>query len=418
MTSFWRIFSLELTALVRSKTLALLTGASVVWMLAFPHFVKGDGTADGLHELIVHYSLGGVFALLVVSLLASATGSIARERAAKRLQTTMVRPVRYVSIALGKMLALVAAGAFVLAVACLILACEADLSRPCSHVLSPLLPSPREEARAMYDAYMKDPDTPVAVKRASKSLIMRILTQRAADHYVTIQTNATVAWNFNPGQLPKAPVPLAVRMRFTNQMDLRQDVLGVFRTGAAEGVVSNITQAVLTIPLSGQLAESRLTFENRGKSALMLRPRKDINLLVAADAFGFNLLRAYVEMVAILALMIAFGVLLSAALGRPVALFVAFVTLIVGEMSPSVIDQYPDELETKVVDRIGLCITRFAADVTSPVSSLAPLDALAKDECVEPRDVLRLVLVDLVALPLALSFLAACALPRKQDDMV
>ena len=147
----------------------------------------------------------------------------------------------------------------------------------------------------------------------------------------------------------------------------------------------------------------------------MLRPRKDINLLVPADAFGWNLIRAYVVLVAILAFVVSLGVFLSAGRGRPVAMFVAFVMLVVSEMSPSVVQQYPDELETKFVDRIGLYITRFAAEVTRPVSAAAPLEALAKDECVEPMAVLRFAVADLLAAPLLLSLLAALILPRKQD---
>ena len=126
----------------------------------------------------------------------------------------------------------------------------------------------------------------------------------------------------------------------------------------------------------------------------MFRPRKDINLLVSADAFGWNLLRAYVVLLAILAFIVSVGMFLSAGLGRPVAMFVAFVTLIVSEMSPSVVAQYPDELETKIVDRIGLYITRFAAEATRPVSAAAPLEALAQDECVEPATVARLAVAD------------------------
>ena len=199
--------------------------------------------------------------------------------------------------------------------------------------------------------------------------------------------------------------------------------MGEFRFGGLGAVVSNITQAVLTVPLrpvpgaAAQAgADGELSFENRGRSALMFRPRRDIELLSPADAFWRNLLRAYVEMVSILSLVVAFGTLLSSCLGRPVALFVAIVALIVSEMSPSVIEQYPDELETNAVDRIGLYITRFAADVTRPVSSLSPLEKLAKDECVEPAESVRLVVSNLVALPVVLSLLAAFLLPRKQED--
>ena len=53
----------------------------------------------------------------------------------------------------------------------------------------------------------------------------------------------------------------------------------------------------------------KLTFIKEGTSALMFRPRRDIHLLLPADAFGWNLLRTFAALVAILALVIAFGVL-------------------------------------------------------------------------------------------------------------
>ena len=419
MKKFYEVFLLEIRALVRSKTVAMLVIAAVSWMLAFPHIVKGDGTAEGLRELIVRFSLGGVFALLVVALLASATGSLAKERVARRLQLTLVRPVRYAVVALGKILAHVVVGAVVLATACIVMVFSQDMAVPCSHVLSPLTPSPREEAVEMYGKYMADPMTPDAVRRAKKSTVLRLLENRAIDRYDTITTNSVAEWRFRGLEGLNG---LAVRMRFTNQMNMRQEVRGVFRLGNLEGVVSNVTQAVLTIPLrpkSGDvesLEDVRLTFENRGDSALMLRPRRDINILAVADSFGWNLLRAYLEMVFILSLVVSLGVILSAGLGRPVALFVAIVALIVGEMSPSVVEQYPDELETNVVDRIGLVITRFAASVTKPVSSLSPLGALSRDERIESRDVAWLALSDVVVAPFLAALLASLAMARKQED--
>ena len=419
MKKFYEVFLLEIRALVRSKTVAMLVIAAVSWMLAFPHIVKGDGTAEGVRELTIRFSLGGVFALLVVALLASATGSLAKERVARRLQLTLVRPVRYAVVALGKILAHVVVGAVVLAAACIVMVFSQDMSVPCNHVLSPLMPSPREEAVEMYGKYMADPMTPDAVRRAKKSTVLRLLENRAIDRYDTITTNSVAEWRFRGLEGLNG---LAVRMRFTNQMNMRQEVRGVFRLGNLEGVVSNVTQAVLTIPLrpkSGDvesLGDVRLMFENRGNSALMLRPRRDINILAVADSFGWNLLRAYLEMVFILSLVVSLGVILSAGLGRPVALFVAIVALIVGEMSPSVVEQYPDELETNVVDRIGLVITRFAASVTKPVSSLSPLGALSRDERIESRDVAWLALSDVVVAPFLAALLASLAMARKQED--
>ena len=419
MRKFAEIVLLELRSLVRSRTLAMLVVATVAWMLVLPHVLKGDGTAEGARELYLRFSLGGVFVLTVVAMLSSATGSLARERAAKRLQLTVVRPVRCFVIVLGKAAAHVAVGAVVLLTACAALALEVGFSAPCHHVLSPVLPSVKEEAEAMYEAYMKDPQTPDAVRQAKKETVLRILASRAADHYQTIPTNAATSWRFPVAQ--QEPFPeILVRMRFAAQYDMRQDVRGRFTLGDAAASVSNITQAVVTVPLDRtrgpEAGADTLTFFNGGKDALMLRPRKDISLLLPADAFGFNLLRACLVLLAILSLVVSFGLFLSAGLGRPVALFVALVTLVVGEMSPSVLDQYPDELGANFADRIGLFITRVAVDVTSPISSAKPLESLANDECVEPAAVLRALLQDALALPLLLSLLSALVIPRKQED--
>ena len=409
MRAFLEVVRLELKALARSKTVLFLLVASIAWMVAFPHLVRGDGTLEGARELDVHFSLGGVFALLVVSLLASATGSLARERAEKRLQLTLVRPVRRFALVLGKTLAHVAVGAFVLAVSCGVLAARVDLATPCSHVLAPVLPPARESAERMYAIYMASTNTPERVRAAPKAAVLRLLENKEIDRYETIPTNGVARWTFaSPGD--------AVRVRFTNTFETRQNVCGVFRSGAASLAVSNSTQAVVTIPFRGEAGE--LSFENRGVHALMLRPRRDVNVLVRADSFAWNLLRAYATLVAILALVVSFGLLLGAGLGRPVAVFVAFVTLAVGEMSPSIVEQYPDELDPKASDQLGLVITRFAASVTRPISAASPLESLAKNECVEPANVRALCLANLVAIPLALSLLAALVLPKKQDDLV
>lgn len=409
------VFVLEMRALARSHALTLLCAASVAWMLLLPRFLRGDGTIEGARELYVRFSLGGVFLLAVVCLLASATGALAREREQKRLMLTLVRPVSAFAIVTGKALALVSAGGLALGLACLVLVCKTDLTRPCDLALSPVLPSAREEAKLMYADYLRDPQTPAAVRQAPRAAVLRLLERRAVDHFQSVRTNETASWRFAVPAGTDAETPLAVRMRFTNQYEMRQDVMGEFWLGDCRGTVSNITQAVVTAPLSRGRPGRRLTFVNHGRNALMLRPRRDIHLLVRADAFAGNLVRAYVELMAMLALIVFGGLFLSAGLSRPVALFVAFVTLALGEMSPSVSEQYPDELETNAVDRIGLVVTRLVVEATRPLSAAAPLEALSRDECIPLSDVGRLVLADAVLLPLLLSCGAALMLRRKAE---
>lgn len=418
MKGFLAIFLNECRAILRSKTLWLLLLAGVGWMLVAPRLFTGDGTTEGLREMSLHYSLGGVAAVLSVSLLVAATGSIAKERAAKRLALTMVRPVRYFSIALGKTLAYVACGALVLAV-CAPIEAFRQPDVVCRHVLRPVMPTPRQEAEEMYDFYMASSNTPERVKAVRKEVVIRLLANRAKDRYDTIETNACWRWRFDLGSdaLSSSVAPTA-RFRFSASFGQRDDVVGSLAFGEFSAAVSNMTQAVVEVPMTrtgSAPTDGELVFENRGRAPVMLRPRRDVELLTPGDAFGWNLLRAYLELVGMLSLLISFGVFLGAALGRPAALFTAIAVLLLSEMAPSVIDQYADELETDKADAIGLAITRAAADVTRPVSALRPLEALSLDECVEPREVARVLLSDLVFLPLLFALLSALVMSRKQD---
>ena len=421
MSSFWRLFSLEFLALIRSRALLLLILASLAWMFAAPYILVGDGTPEGARQMLLKYSLGGVATLLSITLLAAATGSIARERAAKRLQLTLVRPVHFLTIAFAKTAALVTCGALVLALACLVALAHEDPTRPCRHVLLPILPSPRVEAEDMYKSYMESPDTPDAVKKAKKEVVIRLLTRRAIDHYQTIPTNSTASWSFpirGESAALSAAVP-TVRLHFTNVYDTRDDVSGIFTFNQFNGNFANITQAIIEVPLKPTTEGAQnntLTFFNNGKSAVMLRPRCDIQVLIPADSFAANLFRAYIEWIGLLTLLISFGIFLGAGLGRAPALFTAVVILLVSEISPSVIEQYPDELETNRADRIGLVITRLAANATHPLSALSPFTHLAADEAIEWNDLIRATGMNIVILPLFFAFLSALVMPRKEES--
>ncbi len=271
----------------------------------------------------------------------------------------------------------------------------------------------------MYEMYMRSPETPEEVKKAKKAVVLRLLTQRAVDHYQTIPTNAMATWKMAALPSAQSRGGLAVQMRFSSAFDMRSDVRGTLVFGDRAGVVSNITQAVVAFPLDAVAAQTNgvneLSFANEGTATVMLRPRRDLNLLVPADGFGWNLLRAYAELLGLLVLLISLGVFLGAGLGQAPALFTAIVILILSEVSPSIIDQYPDELETNAADRIGLTITRFVAEATHPFSTLTPLTKLADDERIETREVVRTGCANFVILPIVFALLSAAILPRKEN---
>ena len=145
----------------------------------------------------------------------------------------------------------------------------------------------------------------------------------------------------------------------------------------------------------------------------MLRPRRDVEVLTPADSFGMNMLRASCEMLCVIAFLCAFGLFLSSALSRPVAIFTALVALTVTEMAPAVLSQCPETLDLPFTDRIGLWLSRGVVFATSAVAAPEPVSDLATGTYVKWMDVGRAFLVDAVVAPLALLSLAAFIVRRR-----
>ena len=421
-------FLLTLRALVRGRVLALLLGAIGLIHWLMPAFVRSDGTPEGALEMYVRAVPGFVTAVVLLTVLTAACGLFAREREERRLALTVVRPASALGIAAGKWLALTfLAGVALTVSAGLLLAfppAQPPLNGtlpPCRHHYAPALPPPAVVAADLMESYLKDPSTPEAVRKASKRAVLTLLTTREIDRYDVIRPGGTMVWPFGLAGLREkvaAGEKLALRMRFSTQFELRTPVTGRLRLGNYAAAVTNNTQAVIEVPLvraENPAEEERLdlVFENTGKTAVMVRPRRDIAVLAPADAFAGNLLRALLEVGALAALLAAYGLFLSAALSRPVAVFTALVTFTVVLIAPSVITQFPDEFNAPLADRIGLALSRAVQTVSASVSEPSPIADLATGKAVEWPDVMRAFLGNVLLLPPILLALAAGLIRRK-----
>lgn len=417
MKAFREIFRLEWRALVRSRAFALMLVASVAWMFAVPHLVKDDGTAAGAFELNVRYSIGVVFALVLVSLASSAAGSLSKEREARRLQLTLVRPVRHFVVALARMFALVSAGAVILGVSSAVLVAQVGVGRECDHVLAPVMESPKAEADRLFDEYMeKYPDFREKVKSQGEREVRLYLVQYVKDQLQTVATNETASWRFDLKSVPQ-DAEMAVRVRVTDLFGRLRHVGGEFSLGGRKGALSHINKTIVRVPLEGGSHSDgdELVFRNEGGASVTINPRNDLNLLVRADSFAWNAFRAWLELTSVLSLIVAVAVFLGAALGRSVAVFSVVAMLVVMVVSPSVLEDYPDPTTMNRVDRMSLALTEAAARVTAPFSVYSPVSALESDSCVERAEALEAVGVNVVLLPLVFALLSGLVMSRKSD---
>ena len=425
MKGFWASFRLELCASVRSRALALLTVASLAWVLAVPHVLKGDGSVVGWFELCVRYSLGVVFTLVLVSLASSAAGSLAKDRAAKRLQLSLVRPTPHFLIALGRMLALTAVGAFVLALAALTMAlrlrpfqADSGYGRFCDHVIEPQLASPHAAVDERLAELRRD--NPGFVEEGGEHDIRRFLLRYVTSRYETVQPGERATWTFDTASRGDGS-EVSVRLRVTDVFDRLEQVDAKLRLGNREGSLAHVNKTLVKVPLDRTAEEPSapdvLTLANDGKLAISLCPYRDLHLLVKADAFGWNVFRAWAVLTGLLSVVIAFSLFLGSCLSRSVAIFSVVSLLVISTVSPTLVEDYPDPTGMTWLDRVSMRLTDFAVSATSPLSVYSPISDLESTTCIEWRTVGRSLGLNVVLLPLVLSWLAGLVMVRKQDGI-
>jgi len=412
-------FLLAWRALLRGHVLTALLGLTALAHLLLPAIVRSDGTEAGGRELFLRVVPGSVYMMLCVALLACACGLIAHARESHRLSLAAVRPVSAGALVCGPLLALVAVAAVVLAFNAG-LTCARGGWMDARHVYAPALEPPEVVARQVLQEVLADTNTPQEVRSTPRHRLLAILIGRESDRYETIPPGAAIEWPF-PSEAAAASTGVVARIRFSTQFNLRMALSGDIAFGPWSAAVSNSTQSILEIPLARAVgvpppAAERapvFSFRNTGRSTVMLRPRRDVEVLTPAGSFEMNIVRATGEMLCIVTLLCAFGLFLSAALSRPVAIFTALVTLVVTEMAPAVVEQCPDTLDMPLTDRIGLWISRAVAYATSAVAETEPITDLATGTYVEWTALGRAFLVDAVGVPLVLVACAAFLVRRR-----
>ena len=419
-------FLLTLRGLVRGKVLFLLLGAIafIHWML--PGLVRSDGSAAGALEMYMRAVPGAVSAVVQLTVLSVACGLFAGEREEKRLALTLTRPVSALAVAIGKWLAMIVLAALAMSFSAVLLACfppSAAGGRPpaCRHHYAPSLPPPEVAAESILDHYLHRPDTPEAIKKASRSAVLTILTTKELDRYDVVKPGESMAWPYEVDALKEKMAsnePLSLLVRFSTQFSMRSPVAGNLTLGAYSAVVSNNTQSYIEIPLSAKEGTAHggpleLRFANTGRDTVMLRPRRDLEVLAPADSFWWNMLRAHIEVLSLASLLAAYGIFLSASLSRPVAIFTAAASLAVVMMAPSVIVQFPNEFNATFADKIGLAISRCVQAATSSISTPSPVADLATGRAIEWGALMRILAGNVVVLPIALLALSAFIARRK-----
>ena len=444
LTQIRGVMLLSLKASTRTRVVIFLILLQVICALALPRAVKGDGTPAGELEILLTYTLGFSFAIQALATLWASCSLFAGEISSKRIQMTVVKPVGYAVLWLGRWFSLLMLNALILAVVYLLVYLQIrgyehqgkwspDVIPTSRHVARPNLPSPEEAAQAMF-RHMKKTNT--MPKDLTDAVVLDALEEQERERYDIINPGDEVKLNFNLPRPVKDGEEITVRLKFDTEYSTRQHVKGVVRLSvkgdvdnSIEQTLNNVTQNELFLTFKAsdfisrlktekQLQSFDLSFIFKGEdekvSALMLRLRQDVTLMLPGGSFEMNLVRSAFMQGCVLAVLAAFGLMLSACFSFPVASFAATVVLALVMIGGGVLPMVSKEDEKVLSTRIGVEVLRSVRYVTKHSTGSSPLTSVVRSERIERDAMLLSAFWNMGLIPLVFTLLACVALRRRE----
>src|SRR3974390_972861 len=115
MQRLFAIFWLTWKAAFRFRLFIVIAGLLLASVVGLPVIIKDDGTARGFTQILLTYTLSTISALLGLSTLWLACGTLARDIEECQIQVVAVKPIARWQIWLGKWLGLMSLNAALLA---------------------------------------------------------------------------------------------------------------------------------------------------------------------------------------------------------------------------------------------------------------------------------------------------------------
>ena len=331
---------LALKASTRTRVVLFLVLLQVVCALVLPRAVKGDGTPEGDLEILLTYTLGFSFAIQALVTMWASCSLFAGEISSLRIQMTVVKPAGFAVLWIGRWFALLLLNAALLVIVYGLVYLQIrmveyrggwsqDVIPASQHLFHPVLPAPEESARQLFEQMKKAGTLP---ENLTEEEILDTLEEQEIERYDIINPGDEIQLKFALTRPVKKDDEITLRLKFDTEYSTREDVKGVVRLaekGNAENyqekTLDNVTQNELFLKFKASDFIRRSTgkplhffdvtfFYSDGEekvSALMLRLRQDVALLLPGGSFEMNLVRSAFLQGCVLAALAAFGLTLK-----------------------------------------------------------------------------------------------------------
>src|SRR5215471_17456710 len=356
MQRLFAIAWLTWKAAFRFRLFIVLTVLLLGSVVALPLLIKDDGTARGFTQILLTYTLSTISALLGLSTLWLACGTLARDIEECQMQIVAVKPIARWQIWLGKWLGLMSLNAALLALSG---ASVYGLLQWRAHRLpidqqqvlrSEVLVARGSVRQKNIDSLIDEQTDAVLKERLQKSPVARadlvevrkqIREQIKADHQI-VPPGAQRTWELELGHIKDslAGRPLQLRIKFNSADQTTSGTfMGLWAIGDPPKAPLTRLEPMSLAPetfhefdIPANLDENgvlTITFVNLNNIALLFPLDEGIEVLYHQGGFGFNFTRGLGIIFCWMALLGALGLAAASFLSFPVAAFVALSALVV-----------------------------------------------------------------------------------------
>ena len=415
MNRIFAITALTWKAAFRYRLIWVLTGLLLVTVIGLPLIIKDDGTARGLTQILLTYTLSFVTTILSLATLWLACATLARDVEDCQMQMVTVKPIARWQVWAGKWLGIMSLNAALLAFAGLAIFLliqwrASKLPEQQQQILRAEVLTARVGARERAPNLDAEVENQLQTRLAKNPLpadanlaeVRKQMRDQIKSLNEVIRPGYLRRWNIDlgvAGPLPKDK-PLFLRVKFmSSQYSTKPLTYPTFwEFGPAESPNRLRHRRPLTtatfheIPLNPNLVDAKgvLTIDcvnpAENRDALVFSLEEGLEVLYAEAGFGVNFVRALFIILLWLGFFTALGLAAASFMTFPVAAFFSLSMLVIG-LGSTMISTVVSEgsylggaaggFAPSVIDKLMLGVFKVLLFLTKLVLDFSPIDALS-----------------------------------------
>jgi hypothetical protein len=416
MQRLFAITWLTWKAAFRFRLFIVVTGLLLVSVVGLPLLLKDDGTARGFTQILITYTLGCISALLGLSTLWLACGTLARDIEDCQIQVVATKPIARWQIWLGKWLGIMSLNAALLAIsggavygllqwrASRLPPAEQKVLRTQVLVARGFINQESREAEieTQTDALLKERLAKYPVDRDSLAAVRKQLREQIKAQYQIVPPGYSRDWKLDLGlaRTSLRDQPLTMRIKFNSAAKTASGTfVGMWQIAPLGTTTEPWRKAMSLSPdtfhefqipanLFDQNGVLTISFYNPNDTTLLFPLEDGIEVLYPEGGFGLNFVRGLGIIFCWMALLAAVGLAAASFLSFPVAAFFALglltIVLSSGTMANAVsegtIANYNAEKGRKgwsPADVIVIPTFKAALKVINLAKGFSPVDSLS-----------------------------------------